>query len=214
MRRLVVFWIPVISLALGSNQALSAKIYGSPHDFSKMGWAGGEICPPCHTPHDSGTPVAGPLWNHEASVAPYILYNSPTLDDPIDRLGSVSKLCLSCHDGLIAIDSFGGNTGTTSIVGDVEIEINILNDHPIGVIWDHRTVRNNTASSFCSQCHVTMSVASSDMPLPFFEDDLAKPRLECATCHDPHNHVPDGNEYFLRITKKDGSLICFYCHDK
>ena len=214
MRRLAVFGVLVISLATGSNQALSAKINGSPHDFSKMGWAGGEICPPCHTPHDSGTPAAGPLWNHEASVATYILYDSPTLDDPIDQIGSVSKLCLSCHDGLVAIDSFGGNTGTASMAGDVEIGINLLNDHPIGVTWDHQTISNNAASSFCTKCHVTMSIASRDMPLPFFEDDLAKPKLECATCHDPHNHVPDGNQYFLRITTKNGSLICFHCHDK
>ena len=213
MKRLTVLGVLVISLALGSNQALYADIENSPHDFSKMGWAGGETCPPCHPPHDSGTPVAGPLWNHEASVAPFALYHNSTLDDPVDRLGSVSKLCLSCHDGIVAIDTFSGNTGTTSMVGDEEIEIDVLNDHPIGVTWDHQTIHNNASSSFCSQCHVTMSMASRDMPLPFYEDDLAQPRMECATCHDPHNHVPDGNEYLLRVTKKDGSLICLYCHD-
>lgn len=77
-----------------------AGIAGSDHDFSGEGWAGGQICIVCHTPHNSDVSVAdAPLWNHEVSTALYTLYSSPTLDATVNQPSGASKLCLSCHDG-------------------------------------------------------------------------------------------------------------------
>ena len=57
-----------------------------------------------------------PLWNHKVTTATYTLYSSPTLKATLSQPTHYgSKLCLSCHDGTVALDSFGGNTGTTFI---------------------------------------------------------------------------------------------------
>ena len=71
-----------------------------------------EVCIFCHTPHyagvDGATDSLLPLWNHEATVAPYTPYNatvSNTLSGTPGVPGTSSKMCLSCHDGTVAVGS-------------------------------------------------------------------------------------------------------------
>ncbi len=58
------------SVSFGQN------IAGSAHDFSGEAWnAAGEICIPCHTPHNADITAANaPLWNHELTAATYYFY--------------------------------------------------------------------------------------------------------------------------------------------
>jgi hypothetical protein len=92
----------------------AAGITGSVHDFSAYGWSNGEICSICHIPHNGSTTSDAPIWNHAVSSATYTLYSSSTMDVVAEQPGpgSYSRMCLSCHDGTVAVDSFGGNTGT------------------------------------------------------------------------------------------------------
>lgn len=67
-----------------------------------------QICVFCHTPHGA-TNNASPLWNRTLSSATYLPYTSASLDSqvirgaPLEQPGGSSKLCLSCHDGTLAI---------------------------------------------------------------------------------------------------------------
>ena len=188
---------------------LAEGITGSVHDFSSQGWSGGEICKVCHTPHNADTTVT-PLWNHELSSATYTLYSSPTLDGPIHPPGRPSKLCLSCHDGTVAIDSFNGTAGGSFISGNALIGTDLSDDHPVGVEWSHQTLEGGSSAS-CARCH-NMHDSSFKMPLPFYEEG-GTPRVECSTCHDPHDDVPSTNGKLLRKPLA-GSEICLHCHDK
>ncbi len=66
------------------------------------------ICVFCHTPHNATLGVT-PLWNRKLSSATYTPYSSSSLDaetilgGPLGQPGGSSKLCLSCHDGTLAI---------------------------------------------------------------------------------------------------------------
>ncbi len=62
-----------------------------------------EICIFCHTPHNSSPDF--PLWNREDPGENYDLYGSPTVIATIGQPTGGSRLCLSCHDGTIAIGS-------------------------------------------------------------------------------------------------------------
>ena len=108
-------------LVAGASLASAGTIVGSAHDFSGQGWSGGQICVPCHTPHKANITVAdAPLWNHALTAATFTLYSSPTLNATLTQPGGGSKLCFSCHDGTVAINSFGGTTDSTpdhAIVG-------------------------------------------------------------------------------------------------
>jgi predicted CXXCH cytochrome family protein len=184
-------------------------IQGSKHDFSSTGWANGEICIVCHTPHNADpygdNIIDAPLWNHDADMSTvYTLYSSPTLDSTPEQPRGMSKLCLSCHDGIIALDSFGGNVGTNNMTGDALIDTDLTDDHPISIYWSHQ-VEFKTGSSTCINCH-NPSPTDFNPILPFFDR-----YLECATCHDVHN--TEGYDHLLRLPTT-GSQLCFHCHGK
>ena len=85
------------------------SIVDSPHNLSATG--PGEvravteqkICVFCHTPHRAA-PIQ-PLWNRLLPVSVYSVYSSNSLDALPGQPTGASKLCLSCHDGTIALGS-------------------------------------------------------------------------------------------------------------
>ncbi len=72
-----------------------------------------QICVFCHNPHgatmDANNRPVGPIWNRKLSNATYETYTSKSLDSEVilgarlEQPGGSSKLCLSCHDGTLAI---------------------------------------------------------------------------------------------------------------
>lgn len=79
---------------------------------------GTDLCVFCHTPHGAYQDAAKPLWNRQDSVATYTGYSSSTLDatdldvTATGLTGSPSKLCLSCHDGSIALGTVANTPGS------------------------------------------------------------------------------------------------------
>jgi len=185
-----------------------AGIQGSVHDFSGNGWSGGEICRICHTPHSANSGVDAPMWNHAVSSATYTTYTSPTMDVIAEQPapGGISRMCLSCHDGTIAIDSFGGNSGSTLITGNANLGTDLSNDHPIGIQWIHQTFP--PYGSECGNCHDLLDpTLNIGKELKFFNG-----KVECPSCHDVHNNkVMD-----VKLLRKPlaGSQICLHCHAK
>jgi hypothetical protein len=118
-----------------------------------------QVCVFCHTPHGADT-TEKPLWNRTLAAKTYVVYTSKSLDAETilntslaQPLGS-SKLCLSCHDGVMALGSVrvlrgqqnqtigggtevampagsGSTTGYTRLLGT-----DLTNDHPISVTFD------------------------------------------------------------------------------
>jgi len=201
----------VLLLVLAYPRATYSGIEGSTHDFSGRGWSGSRICVVCHTPHGADLSVTdAPLWNHEVTTATatYQLYSSPTLDAavlPPEHYGS--KLCLSCHDGTVAIDSFGGATGTEFMGGDALIGTDLRGTHPIGIVYDSGLALTD-GGLHNPETQVTSLGGTIDKDLLFGTNNL-----ECASCHDVHNSESLGKPHLLRITT-DGSALCLTCHDK
>lgn len=183
-----------------------AGIQGSAHDFSATGWAGGQICVACHVPHNADVNVEAPLWNHTVSTATYTLYGSSTLKAVPQQPGpgGISRLCLSCHDGTIALDSFGGTVGGTFMPQRANLTTDLRDDHPIGIAWQHQ----DGGGLRCTNCHDihNMTPSAWGKPLRFFAG-----RVECASCHDVHNNV---TEVKLLRMPLAGSQLCLQCHGK
>ena len=184
-----------------------SQISGSGHDFSGDAWnATGEICIVCHTPHNADMTVAtAPLWNHEVTVfTPYVLYSSSTLNAVVGQPGDESKLCLSCHDGTVALENFGGATGGTNFVtGTALVGTDISDDHPISFTYDAALT---TADGGLHNPVTTNSGLGGTITV----DMLFSNRLECASCHDVHD---DAFGMFLRIDNA-ASALCLTCHNK
>ena len=187
--------------------ASAQTIVGTDHDLSGVQGTGGEICVVCHTPHNADTAVSeAPLWNHATTAATFTLYSSPTFDGiPINQPGGASRLCLSCHDGTVALDAFGaqGGTATNVISGGALIGTDLSDDHPISFIYDSglATADNGLFDP---------AVASSGLGGTIDEDMLFAGSMECASCHDVHDN---SLEPFLRVTNAD-SAMCLTCHNK
>jgi len=195
--------ILIASFLMCLTGVVFGQITGSGHDFSGNAWSGGEICIVCHTPHN-GTAVANaPLWNHEVTTATFTVYTSPTLDATVAQPSSNSLLCLSCHDGTVALESFGGNTGTNFITGSALVGTNLGNDHPISFTY-------NTALATTDGELADPATANSGLGGTINADMLFSGTMECASCHDVHN-----NQFgsFLRLSNA-GSALCLTCHSK
>jgi len=126
---------------LFSQIAWSGSFTESPHDFRKYPWSrSGENCLPCHVMQGAKT-LPAPLWYLNSSTQTYIMYGishtpekGSVLNNPPD---GISKKCLSCHDGIIASDTYGPNTGGHAFRFDRDLTgIIPNNNHPISFIYD------------------------------------------------------------------------------
>lgn len=215
----------LVSLALGVAGALwlalpaTAQITGSAHDLNAyvpaITMPNGRICVACHTPHNANS-TAAPLWNHEASAGGHTPYDSGTIDaTDLGAPAGVSLMCLSCHDGSAALDSFGAGTytdntpGTTTLTGSALLDLDLSNDHPVSFTYD------TALSGADNELHDPSATASGlggniDVDMLF---GLGNDQLECASCHDVHNG-PSVVESPLLIKSNANSDLCLTCHNK
>jgi predicted CXXCH cytochrome family protein len=216
LNRLVVAAMILGGAVLTACPVSAGTITGSAHDFTSSAWSGGRICVACHAPHKSDTSVAdAPLWNHASTTASYTLYSSPTLKATITQPGGSSKLCLSCHDGTVAVNSFGGVTGTTMISTTNNLGTNLKSSHPIGFTFDSALATSNGSLHDPSSKSVTIGSGAQTKTGTINSVLLYGGKLECGSCHDVHNtFTVGGSGTGLVKVDQSGSKICLSCHDK
>lgn len=172
-----------------------AQIEGTPHDLSAV--AGGATCSFCHTPH--GALAGTPLWSRKLSTAVYRIYQSSSLEADVGQPTGSSKLCLSCHDGTVALtESLPGDVvgGAYITPGAANLGTDLSDDHPISFVYSSalsgRDPQIRPATTLPEQLRLDRSS-----------------ELQCTTCHDPHdNRFGD----FL-VMPNDRARMCTTCHD-
>jgi len=185
-------------------------IAGSAHDFSANTWSGGRICVVCHTPHNAPSSLV-PLWNHATTATTsFTLYSSDTFDgaSTIGQPTGVSKACLSCHDGTVAIDSFGGTTGSTTLAPTDEHNLgtDLSNDHPIS--FTYSATLASTDGGLYDPTTQTSGITTSGT---IENDMLVSDKVECSSCHDVHNSTGLDD---LLVKSNAASALCLTCHNK
>ncbi len=190
-------WIaPVTLLVAAASSWAQTGITNTDHDLRNEISGLTNICLPCHTPHKADITVdSAPLWNHALTTQTFTMYTTLTgrTGDP----DGPSKLCLSCHDGVTALDSYGGQTGSNVMTGDHAVGTDLRDDHPIGLPYP-------TTGDYNAATSVTAA------GLFLFDVGTEVNRVECGSCHNPHNNT---NGEFLRISN-DASALCLTCHQK
>ncbi|NOX90904.1 MAG: hypothetical protein GXP18_00200 [Gammaproteobacteria bacterium] len=175
-----------------------------------------EICVFCHTPHGANQ-SEGPLWNRAIpSSASYTVYSSGSIDSSIQQPNGASKLCLSCHDGSIAIGSVrnssgsggfqstaismtgtgsggvmapgeGNNTGYTRFLGK-----DLSNDHPVSLTYNQALFNADGEMRDPTQDPIRVRGLS---PRPQLQDIHLQPAVRNAP------------------TPENGQVQCISCHD-
>jgi hypothetical protein len=225
MALIVVAWLGGSQVALAQTGSTAGQgIAKTSHDTTIWSFNfGGPICVMCHAPHNPSNASAGPLWNHAMSaVANYTLYKSSSTLATIDQPGPVSKLCLSCHDGTVAILSYGGNTGTMTMAqasgaGAMSvIGTDLSNDHPIGFVYDATLVAKDPTKLKPTDTAVTIgsSTTKTGTIATMLLDGGTK--MECSSCHDVHNKFTVATLSGRGLVKVStgGSKLCVTCHIK
>ncbi len=202
--------------------AVGAGVATSSHDPRIWGFSSEpQVCVMCHAPHNTGT--AGPLWNHELSVASYTMYNSPRMNAVVAAApGAVSKLCLSCHDGTVGILNYGGATGGMSLYDAYGcndcfsvLGTNLSNDHPIGITYDAALATADGSLANPATTDVTIG-ATKTKTGKIAAIMLTAGQVECTSCHDVHNKYTvtnTGNRGLIKVSLV-GSALCLTCHTK
>jgi hypothetical protein len=212
-----------------------------------------QVCVFCHTPHEAeliqfgsgSTRLGAPLWNRKLSTAAtYTSYSSSSIDAIVAQPGGSSKLCLSCHDGTMAIDKVNALNGVKSatiamnlpspvtmpssaaLTGFTrDLGVNLSNDHPISFAYDAALAAKDGELRTPDGVVVGNRRARVTPPKLPLEND----QVECATCHDPHlrdQTTSNGNAKFLRMNRFQAAqpgggafvpaddIICLACHNK
>ena len=211
------------------------------------------LCFFCHITHKTATNGSGAsevvaanapgryLWNHTlSSTASYGVYSSATFNALLTSAGvalptdlgnsnnitsyTVSNLCLSCHDGTVAIGSFyesgfglpangsfwnnGHGASSTMYTG---FELNDLSKtHPVNFQYTPALAGVAAMTSPASPNSVD---GNGEVPLY-----AGAYYMQCTTCHDPHNGVtavhgtmfPFAQSFLYSYTGTGG--FCIYCH--
>ena len=203
MNRLILLFV----LLFVSSSYSIAGIKNSKHDLSATSTASikasseQEICIFCHTPHNS-SPDA-PLWNRASSGQNYQPYSSSTALALVGQPTGSSILCLSCHDGTIALGDVLSRPGrismnqTTIPQGATRIGTDLRDDHPIS--FNYTSNLANSRKELVSPSSLT-GVVKLDK----------NGQMQCTSCHDPHKN---DNGKFLVMQNVESSL-CKTCHTK
>jgi hypothetical protein len=223
--------VAAASLLLGATSGMAGTIIGSAHDFSVASWGGGQVCIACHTPHNALSAASGvPLWNHTASNAAYTMYKSYSLHATMDSTPTAGdKLCLSCHDGTIALGNFRGGSGANIISSVNNLGTDLKVHHPSSFTYNQALVDLVNATSFLplfspSSKNVTIGGTLGQQKSGFVKDVMLTPGGEvvCSSCHDVHNtytatttlpsHINGSTSNLLKISM-NSSALCVACHD-
>ncbi len=227
---------------IGSAPAGMDKILGSKHDLTSLNQRAGveamagvaysdydNACIYCHLPPEEAesTPRPGQLagWNRIRPIAAsYELYNSPTFDSAPSRPNDISLLCLSCHDGTMAVDRVVHTPKTWNSGEDMSLHMRLSASSDLnscGKCHDgsvaHDMAQKAIGTNLRDDHPISIRYAGLDLDIPGFKTadslqgfdngvKLYDGNIECATCHDIHN--PDSP----KLLRTDGEKLCITCH--
>ena len=208
MRKSRIILVAVIGACLTAPAFQQGQsVVDTPHNLSVSGpgviraVTEEQVCIFCHTPHNA-SPIQ-PLWNRYLPVNAYTVYSSNALDALPGQPTGSSKMCLSCHDGTIALGSVFSQDEVIQMAGGVttlppgasNLGTDLSDDHPISFAYDASLVGKDPNL-------VDPALLPEELKLD------ANDELQCTTCHDAHHNT---FTHFL-VMSNDGSTLCRACH--
>lgn len=186
-----------------------------------------QVCVFCHTPHGASSGIVAPLWNRSLSGTTYDgtnTYSSSSIEASAAELaagpGGNSKLCLSCHDGTMAIDTVNVLNGAANAIIPMTVSsapvkmpagaattgftrdlgTNLSNDHPISFTY------NSALAGFDGELRIPDGITVGNRVIGGTKPKLPleNNQMQCTTCHDPHlrdQTTSNGNAKFLRLNR-------------
>ena len=196
------------------------------------------LCNYCHVAHKfaadaqyGGLGTNGPgqlLWNHTlSSSTAYTVYNSWTMQNkdiqslqttgnPNADVNNPSVMCMSCHDGTVALNStytgvIGPGYGSTPKFFGATQQNFVINPadanktHPVNFTYD-AALAGNAGMKVPAGTH-GVDADTGNAVVPLFGG-----KMQCATCHEPHTNQHLLFRNFASIYTATNGSWCLYCH--
>lgn len=172
-----------------------------------------EVCVFCHAAHTPDATEA--LWNHEtSSQVQYQPYQSPTLGTRPGQPDGASILCLSCHDGTIAVGALRNRAEPVQMHGTEQggrlradaasnLGLDLSGTHPISVAYDDALSGQQPGTA--------LRLRSLGGESTGYLDKAG--RVQCTSCHDPHvDPAAEGAELPPFWRGDSHQEVCQTCH--
>jgi hypothetical protein len=245
-----------LTMVAGSLLAFTARagILGSPHDFHSQSWNTdlgdpNTVCGVCHVPHHADSSVV-PLWGHQTTSSAFKMYNQANV--PVSSMQAAvaaqpngpSLACLSCHDGTVAINTYGGSpqyggqpwapqapgSQAVYITNNANLGTDLTHSHPISFTYNATLVGTGPNQDQWLYNPDTQAYLTPDSGIFVPGNSLTingfllngNHTVECTSCHDVHNqegtpYDTTRNPHLVKIVGTQagvGSLLCRSCHNK
>jgi predicted CXXCH cytochrome family protein len=223
MRNLLFAWVLILATAGSAESQVVAgpgDVLGA-HDLSPSGASpvkgtSGSSCLYCHAPHSGvGSPGNTPLWAQTLSTQTYSqLYSSTTMQNLTQQpmLGGSSNLCLSCHDGTVALGQtvpYGQlqmSSKTLPIAADL-FGPNLQGSHPF-------SFKLPANGSLTDSPDLVASLATGHTTAdPLKQVKLVNNNVECTSCHEPHVQAIDPVSKNFLVRDSSAGQLCLSCHE-
>lgn len=162
-----------------------------------------ELCVFCHVPHQARRDIPY-LWNRRDSTANYTPYDSSTMVARVGQPTGASRLCLSCHDGTVALGALLNRSGEVEFAGGIRfmpqggsrVGTDLSTHHPVSFVYDQALAASNQELVLPGNLPPEVKLDGND-------------ELQCTACHDPHR---DEFGKFL-VLDPQFSALCTACHE-
>ncbi len=225
-RKLRTLAAAILALTLGGvasqTRGQQESVIGTLHNLSVSGpgeiraLSETEVCKFCHVPHNAEG--ATPLWGRPLSTAQY---ETPELrvgtggPVPAPQPDGSSRLCLSCHDGTIALGDVSGAAGRVPMTGPARLGAgrrgflgtDLSGSHPISFVVPDGDLGLETDGGDMALLPLAVVTADPDVRLD------AEGKMQCTTCHDAHSdgyYRPGQVPRFW--VKPSYEEVCLACH--
>ena len=209
----------ILIMIMLTQHVAAQGIKQSHHDFTGAHWNGSQPCAPCHLPKDSVASGTA-LWSSNLTRFNNGAFESIKVKDHLGQPNGKSKLCMSCHDGTVAIERHVAYDFSETDTLPVRFWSNAMDEHPISIPY----VTNRAYRLKLNEAQTSSGLGSS-----IANDLLEDGNIECTSCHDVHvfrntqgctgchnqNNLNTKASFTLSLWKSnDESELCVICHAK
>ncbi|MEE9552686.1 MAG: cytochrome c3 family protein [candidate division Zixibacteria bacterium] len=209
----IAFFLLVALQAISFAGGMKTSVFDTKHNFSTTGKGDikslteTRVCIFCHSSHNSSK--EGPLWNHKTTIpSKFQTYNRSSLKSTPEQPNGATKLCLSCHDGTIAVGAVKGfarpiqltNTGNQGEIPagkKSNLGMDLRGTHPVSVRFDQ-----------------SLAVMDKNLLWPPSDPENevgvdSNGYIQCTSCHDPHGSRSSKYPFWKKATFSE---VCLVCH--
>ncbi len=176
----------------------------NPHRLNGNSEGGKNNCQICHPAEKTAINVPAPLWNQSTKVKSFDFGGYTSGMENSKHNNSISKICLSCHDGSKSNSNHSFNLSPQENRESKAYFINTT--HPVAITYNAELAR-------ADRTLFDPETTPSGLGGTISQDLLENNKMECTSCHIVHFDIANNGTSTLVISNERSNL-CLVCHNR